>query len=87
LLRHQKKLSTSARNTRHWRNILRAEGIAALRYFKSKQNVALLKPLLNDPTFMVTHSHDDQSDAKRVYYVRKAAYETLTSGVRKSSNP
>lgn len=59
------------------RDVLRAEGIAALRYFKSKKNIALLKPLLNDPASMIEHHRDDRSDVKRVYYIRKVGYETL----------
>jgi len=59
------------------RNLLRAEGIAALRYFKSKQNIALLESLLNNPASMIEHHRDDRSDVKRVYYIRKVGYETL----------
>jgi len=58
------------------RRLARADGVAALRYFKSKQNIALLTPLLNDPAIMVFHG-PGPDDTKRVYYIRKAAYETL----------
>jgi hypothetical protein len=59
------------------RQLARADGVAALRYFKSKQNVALLTPLLNNPAFTVSHG-PGPDETKRVYYIRKAAYETLS---------
>src|SRR5262249_39089210 len=40
-------------------NTRRAEGIAALRYFKSAANIRLLKPLLNHPAFQDTASYPD----------------------------
>jgi hypothetical protein len=58
------------------RQLARADGVAALRYFKSKQNIALLTPLLNNSAFTVSHG-PGPDDTKRVYYVRKAAYDVL----------
>jgi hypothetical protein len=58
------------------RNLLRAEGAKALKYFKSEENVATLKPLLTDDADRVEHAPDGR-EVGRVYYVRKAAYETL----------
>ena len=69
-----------------FRNMARAEGVAALRYFKSKQNIALLTPLLNDPASMVFHG-PGPDDAERVYYIRKAAYEVLRQWDVKITKP
>jgi len=60
-----------------YQDSLRVEGVAALRYFKSKKNIALLKPLLQDPTFRLEHHPGDRTDSKRVYRIRASAYETL----------
>jgi hypothetical protein len=56
--------------------LARADGVAALRHFKSKQNIALLTPLLDNPAFMDFHG-PGPDDTKRVYCVRKAAYDVL----------
>jgi hypothetical protein len=55
----------------------RHEGVRALRYFKSRENIARLKPLLKDETWLIESRFDDRRDAKRVYYIREAAYEVL----------
>src|ERR1043166_8970670 len=69
-----------------FRNMARAEGVAALRYFKSKQNIALLTTWLNDPVSMVVHG-PGPDDAKRVYYIRKAAYDVLRQWDVKIAKP
>jgi hypothetical protein len=56
----------------------RAESVAALRYFKSKENIRLLTPLLNDPTWVYLKSAEENMGVEiRVYNVREAAYQVL----------
>ena len=56
--------------------MLRYEGARALRHFKTDENIPLLKGLLSDPGYTVrTYS---KTDRRRVYSVRKEAYEALT---------
>jgi hypothetical protein len=58
-----------------WANYIRLEGIKALRHFASEKNAALLKPLLEDPSWS---THDGPGPKReKVYDVREAAYETL----------
>jgi hypothetical protein len=60
------------------KDLLRAEGTKALRYFKSESNVRLLKSLLADSaTYQVMPPEPDVPYIE--YFVRKAAYETLTA--------
>ena len=64
---------------------LRWEGVKALRYFKSDENAAILKSLLNDPAFWhePIEQDKDSSAEDRVYFVRQEAYETLQKwGIR-----
>lgn len=58
---------------------LRREGVTALRPFKSDANIALLRPLLDDPASWrrTRYEGDLTIDLGREYYVRKAAYEVL----------
>jgi hypothetical protein len=67
------------------RDHLRAEAAKALRYFKSDENIALLRTLLDDPATIegIHFDGEKQIDLGREYFVRKAAYETLRDwGVR-----
>ena len=61
------------------RDLLRAAAVKALGHFKSDENIALLKPLLDDPAFSgITHFEGGQPiDLGREYYIRKATYEVL----------
>ena len=54
----------------------RPEGIRALAYFQSDGNIALVKPLLNDPHFTLD-SRDGSTAGVRFYPTRYAAYQTL----------
>ncbi len=62
-----------------FQNRLRGEGVKALAHFKSDENVALLKPLLDDPAWHLRSIERANQPARdeREYYIRKAAYETL----------
>jgi hypothetical protein len=58
----------------------RAEAVSALRYFKSKENIRLLTPLLNDPQWGYVKSAEENMGVEvRVYSVRHAAYQVLKS--------
>jgi hypothetical protein len=54
---------------------LREAGVKALHDFKSNANAASLMRLLDDPASHITTNEDGIEE--RVYYIRKAAYETL----------
>lgn len=56
----------------------RCEGARALRYFRSDENIARAKALLDDPGYSVNRQaeHNDGVE-KRVFGVRVGAYETL----------
>jgi hypothetical protein len=57
----------------------REEGARALAYFKSDKNMALVRPLLNDPgTTYLQPAYDDRA-GERVYGVRYSAHQTLKS--------
>jgi hypothetical protein len=64
-----------------WRCDLRAEGVNALRYFKSAQNIRLLKSLLDAPNFWEIKDWStegrDLNRTVRTYSVRKMAYGVL----------
>jgi hypothetical protein len=55
----------------------RAEGARALRYFKSDENIARVKALLNDPARALRHHAEESKGMEAIYFVRYAAYETL----------
>jgi hypothetical protein len=55
----------------------RAEGVRALRYFKSDENIARVRALLNDPGRVVRHHAQDNKGVEAIYVVRIQAYETL----------
>jgi hypothetical protein len=55
----------------------RSEGVAALAYFKSDENLALVRPLLNDADVTYFGLGKDGKPVERVYGVRHAAYQTL----------
>ena len=54
----------------------RSEGAKALVYSKSDENIALIKPLLDDSHFSF-YSRDGSTTGERSYPVRYAAYQTL----------
>jgi hypothetical protein len=56
-------------------DLKRAEGVRALRHFKSDENVARIKTLLNDPGRVVRAQ--DTKGVEAFYVVRHEAYETL----------
>lgn len=60
---------------------LRHEGVKALRPFRSEANIALLRPLLDDPTAWgrTTQEEGRVIDLGREYPIRKAAYEVLSA--------
>jgi len=55
----------------------RAEGARALRYFKSDDNIARVKKLLNDPARALRHRGQESEGMEAIYFVRYDAYETL----------
>jgi Leucine Rich repeat len=56
----------------------RGEGAQALRYFKSVENIARVKSLLDDPEWAYQHmAQENEGLEVRIYVVRQAAYETL----------
>jgi hypothetical protein len=55
----------------------REEAARALRYFKSDENVARLKTLLNDPGWDLRRAEDNKGVEVRIYGIREKAYETL----------
>jgi tryptophan-rich sensory protein len=70
------RLETRAR---HWLKSedpeTRQQGASAIRYFESPANTELLRPLLSDNAFMTTTRNEVST---QVYYVRAAAFETLS---------
>jgi hypothetical protein len=56
--------------------LTRAEGAKALRYFRSDENIARVKTLLNDPG-RVVRAQDSKGAVEAFYVVRHEAYETL----------
>ncbi len=58
---------------------LRLEGVRALGYFKSDENIVILKGLLDDDAF--THRKIEEGkqagNSEKVYYIRKEAFEML----------
>jgi hypothetical protein len=58
---------------------LRSEGVRALRHFKSDENIVILKGLLDDGAFSRSEVETGEQDGitEKVYYIRKAAFETL----------
>ena len=66
----------------------REEGARALRYFKSKENTARVKALLNDPAWeVVRRATENRGIEVRLYSVRQAAYETLKYWGLKANKP
>ncbi len=61
------------------RSLLRREGVKALKYFQSDENIVLLRGLLNDPAW--SNYEFERADGteieKKRYFVRKAAYDVL----------
>ncbi len=55
----------------------RGEGVEALVYFKSDENIGLVKPLLNDPEVTYSRLGADGKPVERFYGVRYSAYRTL----------
>jgi hypothetical protein len=84
------KDETDRRHVENWlrssKDLLRREGIRALRHFRSEENSALLMPLLNDPAFWALNKQENGSlilengapiEIGREYYIRKEAFATL----------
>ncbi len=57
----------------------REEGARALVYFKSDENLALVKPLLNDHGITYSQPADGDKAGERIYGARYSAYRTLKS--------
>lgn len=57
----------------------RGEGARALVYFKSDENLALVRPLLEDPGITYVQPAYEDKGEERVYGARYAAYRTLKS--------
>jgi len=55
----------------------RAEGAKALAYFKSDENIAFVRPLLNDPGVTYLQPAYEGKAGERLFGVRHSAYETL----------
>src|ERR1017187_5529602 len=64
---------------------LSAEGVKALRYFKSNENAGILKSLLKDKAWRINIS--PEGDASNVYYIRKEAYTILREWGIKVAKP
>jgi hypothetical protein len=57
----------------------REEGIRILRFFKSEENIARVRVLLNDPGWAVSKRAEDNEGVEVRYYgIRQEAYDTLT---------
>ena len=64
-----------------WRADLRADGVDALQYFKSAENIKLLKSLLDSPDFWMKKDWSVEypdTATNKIYSVRSKAYEVLT---------
>jgi hypothetical protein len=58
--------------------VLREQGVRALRYFKSDENIARVRKLLGDPGWgYLEHPQDNHGIEVRLYGVREEAYRTL----------
>jgi hypothetical protein len=58
----------------------REQGVRALRYFKSDENLARVRRLLNDPGWAyLRHPEENHGVEVRLYGVRQEAYRTLKS--------
>lgn len=58
----------------------REEGVRALRYFKSEDNISRVKMLLDDSGWAyLYHAQENNGIEVRIYGVRREAYRTLTS--------
>lgn len=56
----------------------RADAVGALKYFKSDENIRLMKSLLNDPATGINRSAEDNMGVEvRIYYIRESAYGAL----------
>lgn len=53
------------------------QALVVLKHFKSDENVALIRPLLEDVQHVGTLRDPETDRVRRIYYLRKAAYETL----------
>jgi hypothetical protein len=60
-----------------WRADLRADGVDALQYFKSAENIKLLKSLLDAPDCWMINNWSTKYLDTKTYPVRKNAYEVL----------
>ena len=79
------KAQTMARFREAEKDRLSAEGVKALRYFKSNENAGILKALLKDKAWRIDIS--PEGDASNVYYIRKEAYTILREWGIKVAKP
>ena len=79
------KAQTMARFREAEKDRLSAEGVKALRYFKSNENAGILKSLLKDKAWRINIS--PEGDASNVYYIRKEAYTILREWGIKVAKP
>jgi hypothetical protein len=70
----EEKAITYLASKERWR---RTEGVAALKYFKSDENVARLKEMLSDAAYIRVTAESNFGVEVRCYTVRKAAFVTL----------
>jgi hypothetical protein len=70
----EKKAILYLASEERWR---RTEGAAALKYFKSEENVGRLKEMLSDAAYIRVTAESNFGVEVRFYTVRKAAFETL----------
>jgi hypothetical protein len=62
---------------RSYQGRLRQEGLNALRYFKSKRNIRIVRSLLDDPSYTVVHSSEPPVKTVKQFYIRSTAHEIL----------
>jgi streptogramin lyase len=71
--------TNQVRFLQHQRNALRAEGVKALQYFKSAENISLLKSALDDPMEVLTEIRAGERIGTIIkqFPTRASAFETL----------
>ena len=79
------KAQAVARARESEKDWLRAEGVKALRYFKSDEHVGILKSLLKHKAWRTDIS--PEGDTSNVYYIRKEAYTILREWGIKVAKP
>src|ERR1035441_8469960 len=79
------KAQTMARFREAEKDRLSAEGVKALRYFKSNENAGILKALLKDKAWRIDIS--PEGDASNVYVMVKEAYTIMKKWGIKVAKP